>query len=380
MVASKKTSYGVETTVERSKTTAETRSRMITQSSRTPPSTTPSAFASTTPSPLYDNALWSEKHRPKTLDDIILKEDQRETLSSFTSESMPNLILSGPPGCGKTTTGLVLAYSLLKDKRAFIELNASDNRGIGMIGNLVDNFCRIRTRDEIMIIMLDEADNITRKAQQLLVSQIIQPMSHIRFIFTCNAPSELVNGIQSASLHMHFDPPANELLVKRLKGIALKEDFEVSNDTIHMLIERSGDDGRKSVNNLQLLHMIDRKISDGEARRIISESSLLITARVLLLCKGPQKQFLREFHRLYIGTHGYIDFVTMLINIYMKGEQLPFFKRILRENNLNLTPMQESKVLELTSSVYFFMMETYESPLLITRYLIDLWKVFEDSR
>lgn len=343
--------------------------------------------------------LWSEKYRPSKLDDVILEKDQYTTLSSFKLETLPHLILSGPPGCGKTTTGLVLARTLLRDKRSFIELNASDNRGIGMINSLVDNFCRLKVGDPIMIIMLDEADNITRKAQQILVSQIMETMTHVRFIFTCNGPSELVQGIQSACLHLPFRPASRPKIVMRLRFIATAENFVIDDQALDELVERSMEDARKCVNNLQLLHMIDnskanitlidenasteksvsKMVSREHVQLHIPVPSLLATARLLavrdfkLSPKEQRHAFVRRFHDTFVGAHGYIDFITMILNVYLKGEQLPFFQNVLEREGVVIDTDRQTKLLELTSCVYFRMMETRESPLLITKYLFDVY-------
>ena len=354
------------------------------------------------------NDLWSEKYRPTSLHDLVLDLEQYEILSNFSIKTLPHLIFSGPPGCGKTTTALVLAKTLLKDSRSYVELNASDNRGIGMISQLVENFCRICVDDEIMIIILDEADNITRKAQQMLLSHIMDQMKHIRCIFTCNGPSELIQGIQSASLHLPFCSVNHANMIKRLSHIGNLENYNIEEQHLSRVFELSANDARKSINNLQLLHLVTdndpKQITNNTINKYIREPNILIIANIIasavipndvitnntikkknaeeekkMLYQKHRFAFVDKFHTQFISAHGYVDFITIILNVYLKGEQLHFFESVLKDHGIVLNTNKQTKLLELTSKIYFQMMETYESPLLMTKYLYGIFKIMNED-
>ena len=97
---------------------------------------------------------WVEKYRPKSIDEIVLDDYVKSKISIIADNHLPNLIITGSPGTGKTTTALCLAKKLAASPESVIELNASDNRGINMIHQLVQNFCKRVTKDKIKIIAL----------------------------------------------------------------------------------------------------------------------------------------------------------------------------------------------------------------------------------
>ena len=161
---------------------------------------------------------WIEKYRPQTIDEIELDESIRCQLKQYTLESLPNIIICGLPGTGKTSTALIIAKRLLTCTDACIELNASDNRGITMINDLTNNFVRKQFVDTRKIIILDEADNITKKAQQQLIN-LIENYPNIRFIMTCNSINCMIEALQSRCVLLQFDRLNTACLNKKLSSI-----------------------------------------------------------------------------------------------------------------------------------------------------------------
>lgn len=117
---------------------------------------------------------WIEKYRPQTLSDVVGNEETVERLQAISEDgNLPNLILSGPPGCGKTTSVHALARQLLGDaySSAVLELNASDARGIDVVRNNIKNFAMTQVKLPVgrhKIVILDEADSMTTSAQQAM--------------------------------------------------------------------------------------------------------------------------------------------------------------------------------------------------------------------
>jgi replication factor C subunit 2/4 len=141
---------------------------------------------------------------------------------------MPNLILSGPPGTGKTTSVLALARTMLGDafKEAVLELNASDDRGIEVVRGRIKAFAQKKVTlppGKHKIIILDEADSLTADAQAAL-RRTMETYSRVtRFCIICNYISRIIDPLASRCTKFRFKPLAREAMVARLSEIAAAE-------------------------------------------------------------------------------------------------------------------------------------------------------------
>ena len=196
---------------------------------------------------------WIEKYRPKTMDEVAMDPLVRRQVDSFELLTLPHLILSGLPGTGKTSTALLIAKKLLTNQDAYMELNASDNRGISMITSLTTNFIRKQFEDPRKIIILDEADNITKKAQEQLIN-VMECYPNVRFILTCNDMGNIIEGVQSRCMLFSFKRLGTEELCLKLRSILLCENATVeSDDVLRTIIRMSDHDIRCCLNYLQSL-------------------------------------------------------------------------------------------------------------------------------
>jgi replication factor C subunit 2/4 len=198
-----------------------------------------------------------EKYRPRNFNDLILPVSMQYKLANIIeSKCLPNIIITGSPGTGKTSTILCLAKKILgKDyKNILLELNASNNRTLDFINSTVAYFCKKKLSSNIetqKLIIFDEADNITKKAQNLLANIMEEHSHNTRFAFTCNESSKIIESIQSRCMILRYTPMTSDNIKKRLEMICKKENITYNNEGLNAINFISQGDIRQAINNLE---------------------------------------------------------------------------------------------------------------------------------
>ncbi|KZC05458.1 PREDICTED: replication factor C subunit 5 [Dufourea novaeangliae] len=203
------------------------------------------------------NLPWVEKYRPKKLEDLISHEEIIQTINKFIDENqLPHLLFYGPPGTGKTSTILACArklYTPAQFNSMVLEMNASDDRGIGIVRGQILSFASTGTmyRSGFKLIILDEADAMTNDAQNALRRIIEKYTDNVRFCIICNYLSKIIPALQSRCTKFRFGPLSESQILPRLDDIIKEENLDVSEDGKKALIALSGGDMRKVLNVLQ---------------------------------------------------------------------------------------------------------------------------------
>ena len=208
---------------------------------------------------MRDEFLWVEKYRPKTIEECILPESIKKTFLEFLEAGeVPNLLLSGPAGCGKTTVAKALCNELGVD---FYVINGSDEgRFLDTVRNNAKNFAStvsLASEAKHKVIIIDEADNTGNDVQLLLRAFIEEFAGNCRFIFTCNYKNKILEPLHSRCAVVEFGIRGKEKqtiaadFFKRLNYILEQEKIEADKKVLVQLINKHFPDWRRVLNECQ---------------------------------------------------------------------------------------------------------------------------------
>ena len=224
------------------------------------------------------SSIWTERYRPSRFEEVKGQDKIVERVSAFVkNKNMPHLLFAGPPGVGKTTLALIIAKVLFKDSwnQNFLELNASDQRGIDVIRNEVKDFARTMSIKDVpfKIIYLDECDSLTKEAQHALRRTMETYSNTCRFILSCNYSSKVIDPIQSRCALFKFRPLEEKYLKEIIENIAKNEKLKMDNKAVKAIYELSEGDARKAENILQGCSAVSNNITEDLVYEIASSAT-----------------------------------------------------------------------------------------------------------
>jgi len=269
-----------------------------------------------------DNRPWVEKYRPRLLGDVVNQKGIIRRLQQFIKDkSMPHLIFAGPAGTGKTTSALAMVRGLYGRKMAinttFLELNASDARGINVIRTYVKDFAKAKPPSDIpfKILILDEADNMTAPAQQALRRTMEKYTKNCRMVLICNYSNKIIPPIQSRCVVFRFSSLNKEDIKERVKFIANQEQMSLTPDGLIALVDVSKGDCRRAINYLQSCGTISKKIDQDIVFRVAGEVPSDKIREILKTAIEGQLQFSLKLLNDIIREYG-LSGINIIKNIH----------------------------------------------------------------
>lgn len=307
------------------------------------------------------NAPWVEKYRPQTVADIVGNTEAISRLQVIAKEgNLPNLLLCGPPGTGKTTSMLCLARDLLlqntdaatgadkaggKDilKDAVLELNASDDRGLDVVREKIKLFAQTKktlpkkffttgegaeTMEQVVhlhkIVLLDEADSMTPAAQQALRRTMELHSSTTRFAFACNNSSKIIEPIQSRCAVVRFKKLSDADILRRLVFVIQQEKVSYTDDGLEALLYLAEGDLRQAMNSLQATHTGYGLVNADNVFKVCDQPHPVLVENIITACvtKRNIEEAHKEMNRLLNRGYAPADVIATFFKVVQTNARL----------------------------------------------------------
>ncbi|KAJ2161211.1 replication factor C subunit 4 [Coemansia sp. RSA 552] len=299
------------------------------------------------PSSANSGLPWVEKYRPTELKDVVGNGDTVERLKVIASSgNMPNLILAGEPGIGKTTSILCLAHALLGPtfKEAVLELNASDDRGIDVVRNRIKMFAQKKVNlppGRHKVIILDEADSMTPGAQQALRRTMEIYSNTTRFALACNLSGKIIEPIQSRCAILRYGKLTKEQVLRRLVEVCRAEDVKYTPEGLDAVAFSADGDMRQAVNNLQSTCSGFGLVTPDNVFRVCDQPHPVIIGKMLDNCSsGSVDDAVACISHLWAQGYSAVDIITAVFRVVKVYDKLDEDKKLRFIREIGITHMR----------------------------------------
>ncbi|EGF82628.1 hypothetical protein BATDEDRAFT_86526 [Batrachochytrium dendrobatidis JAM81] len=276
---------------------------------------------------------WIEKYRPLVLSDIVGNEETVARLQIIAQEgNMPNIIIAGSPGIGKTTSILCLAHELLGSayKEGVLELNASDDRGIEVVRNRIKMFAQKKVTlppGRHKIVILDEADSMTSGAQQALRRTMEIYSNTTRFALACNLSSKIIEPIQSRCAILRYTRLTDLQLLRRLLEICEMENVKHTPEGLSAIIFTADGDMRQAVNNLQSTNSGFGFVNPENVFKVCDQPHPVLVQKIVDACVRTEVEIgIQGMTELWDKGYSALDIITTLFRVVKSFSMAEYIK------------------------------------------------------
>ena len=266
---------------------------------------------------------------------------------------MPNIIIAGPPGVGKTTTILCLARILLGKsfREAVLELNASNERGIDVVRNRIKMFAQQKVtlpRGRHKIVILDEADSMTESAQQALRRTMELYSNTTRFALACNSSEKIIEPIQSRCAMLRYSKLTDAQVLAKILDVCQKESIDYLDEGLEAIVFTAQGDMRQALNNLQSTHEGFGVVKSANVFKVCDEPHPLLVKDMLTHCtEGKLDAAYKVMNHLWKLGYSAEDIITNVFRV-CKTHPMPEYLKLEFIKEIGL---QHMKIVNGTSSL-----------------------------
>lgn len=259
-----------------------------------------------------ENTIWSEKYRPKTLDEYVGNIDVvTKVKRMIENNDVSTLLLHGKAGTGKTSLAKLIVNNM---ECEYIYINASDENSVDTVRTKIKNFVSTVSLEGQKIVILDESDFLSASALAALRGVIVDFSATARFILTCNYIEKIIDPIRSRCFEMEIFPMSKQDIAKHLVGILKKEKVTFEMKDLGLIIKKCYPDIRKIINTCQN-NTIDGIMSVTESA-LIEQEYMKSVIDILTKCKGEKVSITIKAIRQVIADSRVRDFQDLYRYLY----------------------------------------------------------------